>query len=1337
MSGCFLSNPTSFYQSLRTSWPQGYNEDFTASGWYSYIALNHWLHTQYPGTVTLILVAHNVNHLNKTSLLNLCPPRTSTFLLLRNGHYTCWRYHEPSTHWYEIDSISYGQTGRIKLITDADWFHITGSIFTTVSLDAHRTGHTGYPLPDTERLNVPPPCTLTFFDLASVLRNTNTPLSSDTRPTSPCPPDQELDTTLPLHRPKPMAPSTKSDPVEPAHPQLTVATLNVRGYHSTLSYLRATEITMKPPLIWIFTETRLTVKTSRAHNTTYCLPTHTQFHSPTSNPHTGGVTIAIAHTLYNLAYVHHSDLPPYLSGHLCHVSLTYPDKTILHLLGVYISPASTSLNHSKCQQICQQNIVTHAKAHNHSVLIGGDFNGTLYPSDRAHPLPPTPRDTMLRHFLQVTGLCDLSHAPNSPRAYTYESANGLCKSNVDHVFYTAPTPPLVPHCTTIRRLCHSPTDHNILYVSIPYQSLGVLPLPTPPARQPTTKIATPISPKTKVLLRRALQEKFDLWSQQHASLLKTCFDTQVKPFIDSFNSVDSPGTCRRPLRQIHGQSAKDWINHMGTLISDTLVQAMDTANHICPLSRSNPRGLSYRPRLVQRRRKQLMQHKRALLKEIASIRPTAHNLSSRISSSRLLRRLNSEIQSIDRKHHTHNKQIFLRQQQLHFDTNQKQGNKQLTGKFKPQNPLEFTVVRKQNGMVTTDPHDISNYITNYYSLKMQPPSPKAEILNYDSCARDCPWEDSKQPDYYYISTNVVDNHRIRLHHLINDYVEFQHCLQHLPHSKAPGPDLVINEVLQAMPDSFHDTLFYLFQIMWAAATTPDCWKVSFTKLINKHKGNFLDIENYRRLGLECTVYKLWTSFITRALNKYAEDNSILSKGQLGFRRKQKTSKQIELLCSLLEHAKFFHKDIYLLLLDCTEAFDTVDHVKLTRIMFKLGFPTDAIDVVSDLYTNATTMIQTPHAICTRIPVNRGTLQGDSLSPLLFIIYIEPLLRWLFCGQRGYTCQTHANDVITISDISWADDINILTETVQHLFIQARKITVFCDWANLKVSHAKTSVTGALHKTSPQHPYHTQQLKRRLHNHVVIQGCPIAYRSPHDKFKFLGIHMNMKLDWSHHYNQVYEDTKDSVIHLLRSHGTPYQKRRVVDACLRERLSYSFTPMPFNHIQLKKLDNLLAQVYKQSYGLPKSCSTALAHQDTSLGGLGCTSLHVLYTTVAVQSLTRALSDPGDLGMLTHTLLQHQLQLYIHQPKHRHLLCVSALRLRQLKSINDAGIDISNQAASINYSFPSEVPTLNSLIHNFITTSINIQYPSKLTRAVRAICDLPLVNLDVLFEEAGICT
>jgi hypothetical protein len=69
--------------------------------------------------------------------------------------------------------------------------------------------------------------------------------------------------------------------------------------------------------------------------------------------------------------------------------------------------------------------------------------------------------------------------------------------------------------------------------------------------------------------------------------------------------------------------------------------------------------------------------------------------------------------------------------------------------------------------------------------------------------------------------------------------------------KGPGPDGVVNEVLQAG----HEALHALMQLMWAAGHTPDAWKRSETVLLYK-KNTPMDLTNYRRVGLENILYKL-------------------------------------------------------------------------------------------------------------------------------------------------------------------------------------------------------------------------------------------------------------------------------------------------------------------------------------------------------------------------------------------------------------------------------------------------------------------------------------------------
>jgi hypothetical protein len=145
--------------------------------------------------------------------------------------------------------------------------------------------------------------------------------------------------------------------------------------------------------------------------------------------------------------------------------------------------------------------------------------------------------------------------------------------------------------------------------------------------------------------------------------------------------------------------------------------------------------------------------------------------------------------------------------------------------------------------------------------------------------------------------------------------------------------------------------------MWATGFTPKAWKISNTTLINKNKkGDETKASSYRPIGLANTLYKLWTRLITNTLYEYAEANSILSTTQAGIRKQKDPIHQLKNVIMALEDAKLFHKDIYAHIVNFTSAFNTTDHNCMLWIMYDLGFQTDAIDAVKNLYENATTQV---------------------------------------------------------------------------------------------------------------------------------------------------------------------------------------------------------------------------------------------------------------------------------------------------------------------------------------------------------------------------------------------
>ena len=89
---------------------------------------------------------------------------------------------------------------------------------------------------------------------------------------------------------------------------------------------------------------------------------------------------------------------------------------------------------------------------------------------------------------------------------------------------------------------------------------------------------------------------------------------------------------------------------------------------------------------------------------------------------------------------------------------------------------------------------------------------------------------------------------------------------------------------------------------------------------------------------------------------------------------------------------------------------------------------------------------TIHGNTSPISIKRGALQGDTLSPFLFTIFMEPLLRWLAVGSRGYrpSYQPHQSTTAIITDDNHgcAYNVSITAGTIQNLKIQLQKLHLF-------------------------------------------------------------------------------------------------------------------------------------------------------------------------------------------------------------------------------------------------------------------------------------------------------
>ena len=118
---------------------------------------------------------------------------------------------------------------------------------------------------------------------------------------------------------------------------------------------------------------------------------------------------------------------------------------------------------------------------------------------------------------------------------------------------------------------------------------------------------------------------------------------------------------------------------------------------------------------------------------------------------------------------------------------------------------------------------------------------------------------------------------------------------------------------------------------------------------------------------------------------------LLRKNQNGFRRGRSTLSQILCLRRLIEESQAFNKDLALVLVDFSKAFDSVDRNKMLEILDLYGIPPKINDCIRVLYTNSSATILTPDGETEAFSILAGILQGDTQARFLFILVVDYIL----------------------------------------------------------------------------------------------------------------------------------------------------------------------------------------------------------------------------------------------------------------------------------------------------------------------------------------------------------
>ena len=151
--------------------------------------------------------------------------------------------------------------------------------------------------------------------------------------------------------------------------------------------------------------------------------------------------------------------------------------------------------------------------------------------------------------------------------------------------------------------------------------------------------------------------------------------------------------------------------------------------------------------------------------------------------------------------------------------------------------------------------------------------------------------------------------------------------------------------------------------------------------------------------------------------------------QAGFRKGRGTRDQIANICWIIKKVREFQKNISFCFIDYAKAFDCVDHNKLWTILQEMGIPDNLTCLLRNLYAGQEATVRTGRGTTDWFQTGKGVGQGCILSPCLFNLYAEYIIRnaGLEEAQAGIKIARR-----NINKLRYADDTILMAESEEEL-----------------------------------------------------------------------------------------------------------------------------------------------------------------------------------------------------------------------------------------------------------------------------------------------------------------
>ena len=376
-------------------------------------------------------------------------------------------------------------------------------------------------------------------------------------------------------------------------------------------------------------------------------------------------------------------------------------------------------------------------------------------------------------------------------------------------------------------------------------------------------------------------------------------------------------------------------------------------------------------------------------------------------------------------------------------------------------------------------------------------------------------------------------------------------------NKSAGVDGIYARTIKELKNEISPILTLIFNKFLTDNFVPSDWKLANVIPLFK-KGSKLDKANYRPISLTSIIGKLFESVIVEKLRFYFESSNVISNSQHGFRVGR--SCLTNLICFYDKVIKSVDqgKSYDIVFLDFSKAFDKIPHKKLISKLFMSCGNVKLTNWVENWLTDRKQRVVVNGAFSNWLSVTSGVPQGSVLGPVLFLVYINDLLKKIQDCNIG----SYADDTKFGSEITSIDDYEAIQRNLDI-------VNMWCQEWNMQLNNSKCVVMHC----GKNNANFTYKLGECVLNSV-------------SEYEDLGVLVDNRLNFSKHCLKV-RNKATSIIHFIKHCVTTRKEDTMVKlftSLVRPVLDYC---APFWSPLLIKDIDVIEQVQRRFTRLINGC------------------------------------------------------------------------------------------------------------------------------------------------------